>query len=188
MEPCEISPAGTVAMTSSDTHQTIRLLTALPHGVSRMSAEMDGLVETSNNLATIEFVPPQKSLNVLSSQRSAVMSRLSELTGCIESIASLAGATATNVNSYPTWEPNKSSPLLERCKNIYNNQFGKDPEVMAIHAGLECGLIGAKKKGMDMISFGPTIRFPHSPGEKLFVPSIARVWIFLIRLLESLAT
>ena len=188
MEPCESSPAGTAAMTSSDTHQSIRLLTALPHGVSRMSAEMDGLVETSNNLATIEFVPPQKSLNVLSSQRSAVMSRLSELTGCIESIASLAGATATNVNSYPTWEPNKSSPLLERCKNIYNNQFGKDPEVMAIHAGLECGLIGAKKKGMDMISFGPTIRFPHSPGEKLFVPSIARVWIFLIRLLESLAT
>jgi dipeptidase D len=188
LEPRESSPAGTAAMTAFDTHQAIRLLTALPHGISRMSVEMDGLVETSNNLATVDYAPPQGDLNILSSQRSAVMSRLSELTGCIVSIAGLAGATTTNENSYPAWEPNTSSPLLERCKKVYNNQFGKDPEVMAIHAGLECGLIGAKKKGMDMISFGPTIRFPHSPGERLFVPSIARIWKFLIRLLDSLTT
>ena len=116
------------------------------------------------------------------------MSRLSEITGRIEAIASLAGATTTEENSYPAWEPNMSSPLLSRCIRIYQEQFSNDPEVKAIHAGLECGLIGAKKKGMEMISFGPTIRFPHSPGEKLFVPSIPKVWRFLIRLLESYTT
>ncbi len=185
LEPCDPSSASVTAMGESDTQQAIRLLTALPHGVARMSIEIEGLVETSNNLATLDFPPSQQGLTLLSSQRSAVMSRLSELTLCIESIAGLAGATTSNENSYPAWEPNMSSPLLERCKRVYKNQFGKSPEVKAIHAGLECGLIGAKKEGMDMISFGPTIRFPHSPGEKLFVPSIARVWMFLIRLLES---
>ena len=187
LEPCSTSSDGATAMSVSDSQRAILLLSALPHGVARMSAEMDGLVETSNNLATLDFSPSQQRLAILSSQRSAVMSRLTELTGCIESIAVLAGATTSNKNSYPAWEPNMSSPLLARCRGVYKNQFGKDPEVKAIHAGLECGLIGAKKEGMDMISFGPTIRFPHSPGEKLFVPSISKVWIFLVRLLESFA-
>ena len=186
--PCPSSPDYTDVMSSSDTQRTIQILNALPHGVARMVADMDDLVETSSNLATIDFVPSKPTLSVLSSQRSALMSRLSEITDRIEAIASLAGATTTEENSYPAWEPNMSSPLLTRCIRIYKEQFNKEPEVKAIHAGLECGLIGAKKKGMDMISFGPTIRFPHSPGEKLFVPSIPKVWRFLIRLLESYTT
>ena len=186
--PCRSAPDYTDVMSSSDTQRTIQILNALPHGVARMVADMDDLVETSNNLATIDFVPSKPNLSILSSQRSALMSRLSEITGRIEAIASLAGATTTEENSYPAWEPNMSSPLLTRCNHIYKQQFNKEPEIKAIHAGLECGLIGAKKKGMDMISFGPTIRFPHSPGEKLFVPSIPKVWRFLIRLLESYTT
>ena len=150
-----------------------------------MVADMDDLVETSSNLATMDFVPSKSNVSFLSSQRSASMSRLSEITGRIEAIASLAGAATTMQNSYPAWEPNMSSSLLNRCKSIYKEQFNKDPAVKAIHAGLECGLIGAKKKDMDMISFGPTIRFPHSPSEKLFVPSLPKVWIFLLQLLES---
>ena len=186
--PCASSPDNTDVMSSTDTQRTIQILNALPHGVARMVADMDDLVETSNNLATIDFVRSKSTLSVLSSQRSALMSRLSEITSRIEAIASLAGATTTEENSYPAWEPNMSSPLLSRCIRIYQEQFSNEPEVKAIHAGLECGLIGAKKKGMDMISFGPTIRFPHSPGEKLLVPSIPKVWRFLIRLLESYTT
>ncbi len=188
LESTDASAENNLAMTVADTQKAIRLLLAMPHGVVRMSADVDNLVETSVNLATIDYTPSSKLLTLLSSQRSAVMSRLAELTAGIESISALAGATAENENSYPAWEPNMSSPLLKRCRNVYKDQFGTDPQVIAIHAGLECGLIGAKKRGMDMISFGPTIRFPHSPGEKLFVPSIGKVWVFLVRLLASLST
>jgi dipeptidase D len=185
LAPCESATNRTAVMSTSDTQQTIQLLNALPHGVARMVADMDDLVETSSNLATMNFVPSKSNVSVLSSQRSASMSRLSEITGRIEAIASLAGAATKMQNSYPAWEPNMSSSLLNRCKSIYKEQFNKDPQVKAIHAGLECGLIGAKRKDMDMISFGPTIRFPHSPSEKLFVPSLPKVWIFLLQLLES---
>ncbi len=187
LEPLDAPPENPLAMTVADTRKAIRLLLALPHGVARMSADVANLVETSANLATIDYTPSNNFLTLLSSQRSAVMSRLAELTAGIESIAELAGATAENQNSYPAWEPDMSSPLLKRCRSVYKDQFGTDPRVIAIHAGLECGLIGAKKSGMDMISFGPTIRFPHSPGERLFVPSIEKVWVFLVRLLASLS-
>ncbi|MFZ0135288.1 MAG: aminoacyl-histidine dipeptidase [Desulfobacterales bacterium] len=176
---------GEGCLTAADTRRTIALLLALPHGVIRMSPAIDGQVETSTNLATVALTDGR--LEVLSSQRSAVMSRLAEITNRIHAVADLASAAATDENSYPTWEPNLDSALLQRCKAVYRDRFGRDPVVQMIHAGLECGLIGGKKPGMDMISFGPTMKNPHSPNEKLFVPSVDRVWEFIVHLLASYA-
>lgn len=176
---------GDGCLTAADTRRTIALLLALPHGVIRMSPAIVGRVETSTNLATVALTDGR--LEVLSSQRSAVMSRLAEITDRIHAVADLASAAATDENSYPTWEPNLDSALLQRCKMVYRDRFGRDPVVQMIHAGLECGLIGGKKPGMDMISFGPTMKNPHSPDEKLFVPSVERVWEFIVHLLASYA-
>jgi dipeptidase D len=175
--------AGDDTLTAADTRKAIALLLGLPHGVTRMSADIEGLVETSNNLATV--VLSDAGFEILSSQRSAVMTRLAEITARIHAVADLAGAAATDENSYPAWEPSLDSALLQRCKAVYRDRFGKDPVVQTIHAGLECGLIGDKKPGLDMISFGPTIENPHSPDEKLFVPSVVRVWDFIVHLFAS---
>lgn len=174
---------GDGALTAADTRKSIALLMALPHGVTRMSADIQGLVETSNNLATVAL--SATGLEILSSQRSAVMTRLAEITDRLHAVADLAGAAAIDENSYPAWEPSLDSALLQRCKAVYRDRFGKEPVVQTIHAGLECGLIGARKPGLDMISFGPTIENPHSPDEKLFVPSVARVWDFIVHLFAS---
>ena len=178
--------AGDGALTAADTRKAIALLLALPHGVTRMSADIEGLVETSNNLAAVAL--SGTCLEILSSQRSAVMTRLAEITTRIHAVADLAGAAATDENSYPAWEPSLDSALLQRCKAVYRDRFRRDPVVQTIHAGLECGLIGARKPGMDMISFGPTIENPHSPNEKLFVPSVVRVWDFIVHLFASYTT
>jgi dipeptidase D len=170
-------------LTERATQRIIQLLMALPHGVARMSAAIPGLVETSNNLATIKTADTK--LEILSSQRSSSMSRLAEITARIESIAALAGATISHENSYPAWPPNMQSALIDRCKSLYMRMFDKEPLIQTIHAGLECGLIGAKHPGMDMISFGPTIENPHSPHERLHIPSIAKTWEFLVALLAS---
>jgi dipeptidase D len=170
-------------LTAADTRKTIALLRSLPHGVARMSADIEGLVETSNNLATVALSSSR--LDILSSQRSAVMSRLAEITGRIHAVADLAGATATDENSYPAWEPDLDSALLRRCKAVYRDRFGTNPVAQTIHAGLECGLIGARRPGMEMISFGPTIENPHSPDERLLVPTVSRVWDFIVHLFAS---
>jgi dipeptidase D len=183
IEAAEKDPAARLGFSEADTQTLIRLLMAMPHGVRRMSADIPGLVETSNNLATIRL--EDNRLQILSSQRSSSMSRLAEITGVIESVAALAGASTTHQNSYPAWPPNMASALIQRCKTVYQRLFGKQPLIQSIHAGLECGLIGAKHPGMDMISFGPTIENPHSPNERLHIPSIAKTWDFLVALLES---
>jgi dipeptidase D len=148
-----------------------------------MCADMPSVVETSNNLATVELAG--NTLKILSSQRSSVMSRLEEITARVESIAALAGAQTSVTNSYPAWQPDMASPLLSRCKKVYKDLFDKDPVVQTIHAGLECGIIGAKKEGMQMISFGPTIENPHSPDERLHIPSVGKVWEFLVGLMKT---
>ncbi|MHC4459697.1 MAG: peptidase dimerization domain-containing protein, partial [Planctomycetota bacterium] len=168
------------ALTPGNTHKAIQLLLALPHGVTGMSEDPDNLVETSNNLATVEI--KDKSLEILSSQRSSVMSRLEEITSRVEAAANLAGAEIKNENRYPAWQPDWSSPVLKRSQGVYQKLFSKTPKLQTIHAGLECGIIGSKHENMDMLSFGPTIENPHSPDERLFIPSIARVWEFLVAL------
>ena len=158
----------------------IALLNALPHGVQGMSATAKGLVETSCNLAILKIEDGH--FDITSSQRSLTMTRLEEITGRVRAVAALAGADATRLNHHPSWPPDHDSALLERCREVYARQFGEAPVVEVIHAGLECGLIGAKVPGMEMISIGPTLRNPHSPDEKLFIPSIGK----MLQLMEAL--
>jgi dipeptidase D len=150
-----------------------------------MSRVFAGLVETSNNLATVALEDGQ--LKVVTSQRSNVMSHLEEISAKIEAVCALAGARSTRRNAYPAWQPDLDSPLLSRCREVYQGLFHRAPEVAVIHAGLECAVIGDRFPGMDMISFGPTIENLHSPAERLHLPSLGRVWAFLSALLTALA-
>lgn len=160
-----------------------RLLCAIPHGVHSMSYDIAGLVETSSNLATINT--EDSMIEIITSQRSSIMSRLLEITGHIKAVSALAGADTVDENGYPAWQPQMDSPLLSRCVNIYNGLFGNKPKIEVIHAGLECGVIGGKHPDMDMISLGPTIKGAHSPDEKLHIPSVEKVRAFLASLLET---
>lgn len=173
------------ALSRDDTAGVIHLLLALPHGFRDMSLIFKDLVETSCNLATVEL--SHSTLQILTSQRSSVVSRLEDMAATVRATASLFGAETRAENEYPPWQPNMDSPLLQRCKDIYQQLFKQDPQIDAIHAGLECAVIGSKYEGMDMISFGPTLENAHSPNERLFIPSIERVWSFLIALLKSYA-
>ena len=179
--PCDAQRA----VNEVGTEKVVRLLLALPHGVAHLSASVDGFVETSNNLAKIEIVDDE--LRIVSSQRSTVMSRLDELTKRISAIALLAGAEVISQDSYPAWQPNMASPLLARSREIYQNLFAVSPKVEMIHAGLECGIIGDTFGGMDMISLGVTIQNPHSPTERMHIPSLGRTWQLLTALVESYA-
>jgi dipeptidase D len=172
-----------LALASGDTIQAINMILALPHGVAGMSAIFKDLVETSNNLATVEI--KNNRLDILTSQRSSLMTRLDEITAAVNATAGLAGATAQTENEYPPWQPNMNSALLQRCQEIYQKLFKREPVIEIIHAGLECAIIGATYPDMDMISFGPTIQDPHSPSERLYIPSIRNVWDFLVALLAS---
>ncbi|WP_410510042.1 beta-Ala-His dipeptidase [Methanosarcina hadiensis] len=159
------------------------LLLGMPHGVHRISDTISGLVETSNNLAVVRT--DDNEVKIVSSQRSSVMSRLAEVTGKVETVAKLAGARVEHECGYPAWEPDLHSGLLKKCKQTYAGTFGKEPEIKVVHAGLECGVIGSKCECIEMISFGPTIKDPHSPAERVFIPSIEKVWVFLENLLKS---
>jgi dipeptidase D len=173
------------ALTAADTAGVINLLMAIPHGARDLSLIFENVVETSNNLATVNIDAENSALHILTSQRSSVVSELADMTATIVAIAALAGAAASVDNGYPPWQPDMDSSLLERCKNLYRQQFGRDPVIKAAHAGLECAIIGSRYDGMDMISLGPTIENPHSPDERLNIPSVERVWTFLVALLQS---
>lgn len=165
------------------TEACLKMLVAMPNGPMAMSSEMANLVETSVNLATVRTTAA--TVDILTSQRSSVASRLTEISTRVEALATLAGARVSHQNSYPPWQPDAESALLQRCRALYPRLFGADPKVTAIHAGLECAIIGDLCPGMQMISFGPTIENPHSPDERLQIPSIGRVWDFLTALLAS---
>ena len=172
-------------LSADDTSDVIHLLLALPHGVRDMSLIFKDLVETSCNLANVEL--NNSTLQILTSQRSSVASKLGDMAVTVSAAASLLGAEIRAENEYPPWQPDMESPLLQRCKDVYQRLFNQEPKIDAIHAGLECAVIGSKYEGMDMVSFGPTLENPHSPKERLFIPSIERVWSFLIALLKSYA-
>jgi dipeptidase D len=156
---------------------------ACPNGVHRMSAEMAGLVETSNNLARVHSDGRAVSVECL--LRSASGEGMRELAGIIGLVAERAGTTAVFAHGYPGWKPNPESHILKCMSEIYRARFGKTPEIRAVHAGLECGIIGAAYPQLDMISFGPTIRHPHSPDEKVEWASVLKFWEFLVATLES---
>ena len=162
----------------------IRLLLTLPHGVVSLHPEIAGLVETSTNLAVVRCEKLQA--QIVCSSRSSVASALAAVRQMIKAAAELAGARIVQAESYPGWEPNLESALLKKLTGIYSQVFGKEPEVKAVHAGLECGIIGEKYPGMDMISFGPTIEHPHSPEERVHAGSVERFWTFLTAALREL--
>jgi dipeptidase D len=173
------------AIDESGTARVLELLTALPHGVLGTSPDIEGLVETSTNLAVVAVAPD--SVKILMSTRSSVMSALAAVRQRILAIGSLAGADVAEKDGYPGWKPDVSSEVLSVMADVYRSVTGEDAEVGAVHAGLECGIIGEKYPGMDMISFGPQIEFPHSPDERVKVPSVEPFWRVLVAALERLA-
>ena len=171
---------------SSDFFNTLlNVLLALPHGVIAMSKEIEGLVETSTNLATVSIA--DGAAVVGTSQRSSIESAKNNISKSVAAVFELAGVEPETDDGYPGWTPNMDSELLKISKNIYKNLFNEEPEVKAIHAGLETGLLGSKFQGLDMISFGPTIQGAHSPTEKVNIPAVEKFYKLLKTILAELA-
>ncbi|WP_340818030.1 aminoacyl-histidine dipeptidase [Methanolobus sp. WCC4] len=171
------------AIDSGSTIKVIGVLQSLPHGVASMSPSTPGLVETSNNLATVGTEDGE--LVIVSSQRSSFDKGLADITARVVSVSEEYGATYSHGSGYPPWQPDMASPLLQQCSDIYSQVFGEYAKIEVIHAGLECAVIGSKFDDMDMISFGPTIKNPHSPDERLYIPSVRKIWDFMVALLAS---
>lgn len=166
----------------------IHAITLCPHGVYRVLEEARDIVETSNNVSMIKtFVGEEESrVEVQCLTRSSVESRKEELASIIQSAFSLAGAEVEFSGAYPGWKPNLKSTLLQTMKETYIREFGCEPRVVIIHAGLECGIIGAKYEGMEMISFGPTIEHPHSPDERVNIATVQKFYRFVQAALKAL--
>jgi dipeptidase D len=167
----------------ADALRICRTLTALPHGVTKMSADIPGLVETSTNVAIVKTGKGR--VEVITSQRSSVASEIDEIVDRVGIIFEMGGAKAKSSEGYPGWKPDMASPILKIAKNTYQQLYGKEPAVKAIHAGLECGIIGEKYPGMDMVSFGPTLEGVHSPDEKIYIDTVEKYWKFLLAILKN---
>ena len=164
--------------------KVLNAIYACPNGVIRMSNEMDGLVETSNNLALVKSGNGVITIECL--LRSSADSARDDLEIMIQSLFDLAGADSVFDGAYPGWKPNQGYLILKIMQALYTTQFGNVPQITAIHAGLECGILGGACPELDMISFGPTIRYPHSPDEKVNIPSVQKFWEFLVETLRNI--
>ncbi len=165
----------------------VRFLNALyacPNGVMRMSSDMADLVETSNNLAIVKSLHGVITVETL--LRSLVDSAKVDLEIMIKSIFDLAGADSLFDGRYPGWKPDYASSILQVMQEIYHTKFSEIPKTRAVHAGLECGIMGRTYPDWEMISFGPTIRFPHSPDEKVYIPSVQKFWELLVETLRTI--
>jgi len=171
-------------LTKDSQNKILDLLHGLPHGVDKMSYDIPNLVETSTNLAKISFNENNAIISL--STRSSIKSALQNLRDRIHAISDLSGAKVTEESAYPGWKPNLESNILMLSKKIFKDMYGNEPKVEAIHAGLECGIIGEKFPGMDMISIGPTIKYPHSPEEQLHVSTVDKFYKYLLKILESI--
>ncbi|NUN07702.1 MAG: aminoacyl-histidine dipeptidase [Ignavibacteriaceae bacterium] len=159
-------------------------LYAIPHGVIKMSADIPELVETSTNLATIKT--ENSTVSIVTSQRSSVASEIIDIVDMTASVMRLAGAEISFGDGYPGWKPNVNSEVLGIFKSTFKKLYSKEPEVKAIHAGLECGIIGEKYPGLDMISFGPTMFGVHSPDERLKIDTVPRFYELLQNVLQNI--
>ena len=171
-------------MNQGEQYRIIRAVFACPNGVQRMSQAMKGLVETSNNLAIVKCAAGKFEVHNLT--RSSVDSSKEATAWKIAAIFHLIDAKVKLSGSYPGWKPNMSSPILKTMSDVYKKMYGKTPDIKAIHAGLECGIIGGVYPDLDMISFGPTIRFPHSPDEKVHILSVKKFFDFLCETLKQI--
>ncbi len=163
----------------------VNLLLALPHGVIAMSQDIPDLVETSTNLAVIST--ENGKLNISTSQRSSIDSAKDYIAASVKAVLELAGGKVNLGDGYPGWKPDIDSSILKTSKDVFRELFNKEPEIKAIHAGLECGILGSKKPGLDMISFGPTIEGAHSPDEKVNIATVEKFYDLLKGILKRLA-
>lgn len=174
------------AVDSNTTRRLIEALYCAPHGVVSMSRALEGLVETSTNLASVKMQPDNQIL-VTTSQRSSVESRKWDIANQVEALFTLAGAKVSHGDGYPGWAPNMNSTIMHIASEAYEELYGVKPAIKAIHAGLECGLFLEKYPHLDMVSFGPTLRDVHSPSERMHIPAVERFWGQLTRTLEKVA-
>ena len=174
--PAEVIPAEVAT-------KLAKAVIGAPNGVVKMSVEMEGLVQTSSNLARV--VSNGQAVKIQCLLRSSVNSEKHALGAAIKGVFELAGATVELTGDYDGWKPNMESPILHTMLASYESLYGVKPAVMAIHAGLECGIIGGKYEGLDMISFGPTICYPHSPDEKVEIASVGKFYSFLLHTLAN---
>ncbi|MEN8204183.1 MAG: aminoacyl-histidine dipeptidase [Bacteroidota bacterium] len=172
-------------MTRKRQRRLFNALYACPHGVIAMSQEIEGLVETSTNLASIKTMDDE-TLEIVSSQRSSVESAKKDTGDRMAALFTLLGASVRHSGGYPGWKPDMSSEVLKLSEQVYKDLFAQDPAVKAIHAGLECGLFLQKYPELDMISFGPTIKGAHTPEERIRIDTVDKFWKFLLKILEEI--
>jgi dipeptidase D len=172
-------------MSAEDALSVVALMLSGPHGVEAMSPDIPGLVQTSTNLGVIDTKDGKVEVNFLT--RSSIDASKFALAERIAAACTMAGFGSQLVGGYPGWKPEPDASLVKVVNDVNQELFGKPLEIMAIHAGLECGIIGEKYPGMDMISFGPTLEGVHSPDEKIFVDTVPRYWDFLLGILKNVA-
>lgn len=177
--------AGAQAVPAAAQRALVQALCIAPYGVRAMSPHFAGVVETSNNLGVVDLHDGQFSANLM--VRSLRDDQTTALADAIATVFRNAGATVTVDGHYPGWTPNPQSHLLAQCQAVYRKTVGEDSRLQVIHAGLECGIINAKYPGMDAVSFGPTIRGAHAPGERVEIASVERCWTLLRALITALA-
>ena len=181
IEPAELP---TTILSEAEQDKLLKSIYAIHNGVFRMSPDIEGLVETSNNLARV--VLKDGAIRISCLTRSSVESGKMDLAYHIKSGLELGGFKVELSGSYPGWKPNPDSAILKVLEGIYENIFGKKPDVLACHAGLECGILGTNYPDMDMISFGPTIRGAHSPDERASISSSQKYWKYLLEILKNI--
>lgn len=179
----DVDALGGNALTTEATANVIGLLCAAPNGIQAMSKEMPDLVQTSLNLGIAKL---GERFTATFSVRSSVNEEKEELLGQLEKLAGFYEGTYSQMGDYPAWEYKKDSVLRDSCVKIYKEMFGTEPQVIALHAGLECGLLGEKLPGLDSVSFGPQMHDIHTSREKLEIASTERTWKFLLEVLKSL--
>lgn len=177
-------PAATQVMSEATQQTLIDLLHACPNGVMRMSDEIQGVTETSLNVGVI--TTEGESVSILCLIRSLIDSGREEVEGYLTALSNLAGAEVEFSGAYPGWKPDSSSPVMAIVKDTYESIYNKEPVIMVIHAGLECGLFKKPYPEMDMVSIGPTIRFPHSPDEMVLIETVDQYWKLLLAVLERI--
>ena len=164
--------------------ELLNALYACPHGVIAWSQDIEDFVETSTNLASVKM--EEEEIFITTSQRSSVESAKTDICNMVASVFHLAGCRIKHSDGYPGWQPNPDSKIVAVTEASYKKLFKTDPEVLAIHAGLECGLIGDKYPGMDMVSYGPTIKGAHSPDERIEIKTVQKFWDLTLDVLKNI--
>ena len=171
-------------LAADDVQRVVDLLVTLPHGVVAMSPDVPGLVQNSTNLAVITV--QHGAAEIITSQRSAIESSRNGLAQTVATVFRMAGFEPEHSGNYPGWKPEPTSEIVQKLQSVHEQLFGKPAKLIAMHAGLECGVIGEKYPGMQMVSFGPTIVDPHSPNERVQISTVQSFWKFLRAVLEKI--